>query len=48
MDRRKIELKLPVIANLELVAVQTAEVVAKHRDLSEDKAAEISMALIDA
>lgn len=48
MDRPKIELKLPVIANMELVAVQTAEVIAKHMDLSEDKAAEISMALIEA
>ena len=48
MDRPKIELKLPVIANMELVAVQTAEVVVKHMDLSEDKAAEISMALIEA
>jgi anti-sigma regulatory factor (Ser/Thr protein kinase) len=48
MDRPKIELKLPVIANMELVAVQTAEVVAKHMDLSEDKAAEISMTLIEA
>jgi anti-sigma regulatory factor (Ser/Thr protein kinase) len=48
MDRPKIELKLPVIANMELVAVQTAEVVAKHMDLNEDKAAEISMALIEA
>ena len=48
MDSPKIELKLPVIANMELVAVQTAEVVAKHMDLSEDKAAEISMALIEA
>lgn len=28
MDRPKIELKLPVIANIKLVAVQTAEVVA--------------------
>lgn len=28
MDRPKIELKLPVKANIELVAVQTAEVVA--------------------
>ncbi|MFN5091162.1 MAG: ATP-binding protein [Bacteroidota bacterium] len=48
MDRPKIELKLPVIANMELVAVQTAEVVARHMDLSEVKAAEISMALIEA
>jgi anti-sigma regulatory factor (Ser/Thr protein kinase) len=48
MDRPKIELKLPIIVNMELVAVQTAEVVARHMDLSEDKAAEISMALIEA
>ena len=48
MDRPKIELKLPIIANMELVAVQTAELVARHMDLSEDKAAEISMALIEA
>ena len=48
MDRPKIELKLPIIANMELVAVQTAEVDARHMDLSEDKAAEISMALIEA
>ena len=48
MDRPKIELKLPIIANMELVAVQTAEVVARHMDLSEVKAAEISMALIEA
>ena len=32
MDRLKIELKLPVIANMELVAVQSAEVVARHMD----------------
>ena len=48
MDKPKIELKLPIIANMELVAINTAEVVAKHMDLSEDKAAEISMALIEA
>ncbi|MFN5577965.1 MAG: ATP-binding protein [Bacteroidota bacterium] len=48
MDRPKLELKLPIIANMELVAVQTAEVVARHMDLSEVKAAEISMALIEA
>jgi serine/threonine-protein kinase RsbW len=48
MDKPKIELKLPIIANMELVAINTAEVIAKHMDLSEDKAAEISMALIEA
>lgn len=48
MDKPKIELKLPIIANMELVAINTAEVIAKHMDLSDDKAAEISMALIEA
>ena len=33
---------------MELVATQTAEVVSKHMDLSEEKSAEISMALIEA
>ena len=48
MDKPKIELKLPIVANMELVAINTAEVVAKHMDLSEEAAAEISMALIEA
>ena len=43
-----VELKLPILKNMELVATQTAEVVSKHMDLSEDKASEISMALIEA
>ena len=43
-----VELKLPILKNMELVATQTAEVVSKHMDLSEDKAGEISMALIEA
>ena len=42
------ELKLPILKNMELVATQTAEVVSKHMDLSEEKSAEISMALIEA
>ena len=33
---------------MELVATQTAEIVAKHMDLSEEKTGEISMALIEA
>ena len=39
-----VELKLPIIENMELVATQTAEVVSKHMDLSEEKTSEISMA----
>lgn len=43
-----VELKLPILKNMELVATQTAEVVSKHMDLPEEKSAEISMALIEA
>lgn len=43
-----VELKLPVLKNMELVATNTSEVVSKHMDLSEEKSAEISMALIEA
>ena len=43
-----VELKLPILKNMELVATQTAEVVAKHMQLSEQKSGEISMALIEA
>ena len=43
-----VELKLPVLPDMELSATQTAEVVAKHMELSEEKSAEISMALIEA
>ena len=41
-----VELKLPILKNMELVATQTAEVVSKHMDLSEEKSAEISMAVM--
>jgi anti-sigma regulatory factor (Ser/Thr protein kinase) len=43
-----IELKIPVLPNMELVATNAVEVVARHIGLSEEKAAEISMALIEA
>ena len=43
-----VELKLPILQNMELVATQTAEVVAKHMQLGEEKSGEISMALIEA
>ena len=43
-----VELKLPILKDMELVATQTAEIVAKHMDLSDEKTGEISMALIEA
>ena len=44
----EVELKLPVLPDMELSATKTAEIVAKHMELSEEKSAEISMALIEA
>ena len=43
-----VELTLPVLPDMELAATNTAEVVAKHMGLNEEKSAEISMALIEA
>ena len=43
-----VELTLPVLPDMELAATKTAEVVAKHMDLSDEKSAEISLALIEA
>ena len=43
-----VELKLPILQNMELVATQPAEVVAKHMQLGDEKSGEISMALIEA
>ena len=43
-----VELKLPVLPDIELSATKTAEIVAKHMELGEEKSAEISMALIEA
>jgi|TARA_B110001454_G_scaffold59892_1_gene58583 anti-sigma regulatory factor (Ser/Thr protein kinase) len=44
----RVELTLPIIPDMELAAIKTAEVIAKHMDLGEDKSAEIGMALIEA
>jgi len=44
----KVELTLPIIPDMELAAIKTAEVIAKHMDLGEEKSAEIGMALIEA
>ena len=43
-----VELKLPVLPDMELSATKTAEIVAKHMELGEEKSAQISMALIEA
>ena len=43
-----VELKLPILKDMELVATHTSDVVAKYMNLSEEKSAEISMALIEA
>lgn len=48
MKKLTVELKLPIIPNMELIATQTAEVIARHMSLTEDQAGEISMALIEA
>ena len=47
-NNAEVELKLPVIPDIELSATKTAEVISKHMNLSEEKTAEISMALIEA
>jgi len=43
-----IELKIPILPDMELVATNAVEVVARHIGLSDEKAAEIGMALIEA
>ncbi len=48
MKKPSVELKLPILPNMELNATQTAEVLSRHMNLTEDQAGEISMALIEA
>ena len=48
MKKPTVELKLPILPNMELIATQTAEVIARHMNLTEDQTGEISMALIEA
>jgi serine/threonine-protein kinase RsbW len=43
-----VELKLPILPNMELIATQTADIIAKHMHLTEEQSGEISMALIEA
>ena len=42
-----VELKLPVIPDIELSATKTAEVISRHMNLSEEKTGEISIAIIE-
>ena len=48
MKKPSVELKLPIIPNMELIATQTAEVIARHMNLDDEQSGEISMALIEA
>ncbi len=48
MKKPSVELILPIIPNMELIATQTAEVISRHMNLTDDQAGEISMALIEA
>ena len=48
MTTPTVELKLPILPNMELIATQTADIIANHMHLSEEQAGEITMALIEA
>ena len=48
MKKPSVELTLPILPNMELIATQTAEVISRHMNLTEDQVGEISMALIEA
>ena len=48
MKKPVVELKLPIIPNMELIATQTAEVISRHMNLTDDQNSEISMAIIEA
>jgi serine/threonine-protein kinase RsbW len=48
MKSPTVELKLPILPNMELIATQTADIIANHMHLSEEQSGEISMALIEA
>ena len=48
MKKPSVELRLPILPNMELIATQTAEVISRHMNLTDDQAGEISMALIEA
>ena len=48
MKKPTVELNLPILPNMELIATQTAEVIARHMNLTEEQSGEISMALIEA
>ena len=43
-----VELRIPILKDMELVATNTADVISKYMQLSEEESGEISMALIEA
>ena len=47
MKKPSVELKLPILPNMELIATQASEVIARHMNLTEDQTGEISIALIE-
>ena len=48
MKTPTVELKLPILPNMELIATQTADIIANHMQLTVEQSGEISMALIEA
>ena len=48
MKTPTVELKLPILPNMELIATQTADIIANHMHLTVEQSGEISMALIEA
>ena len=45
MKKPTVELKLPIIPNMELIATQTAEVIARHMNLNEEKEKDLKHAI---
>ena len=48
MKTPTVELKLPILPNMELIATQTADIIPNHMHLTVEQSGEISMALIEA
>lgn len=48
MQPKKVDLVIPMIARMEITATKTAEAVAQFMGLSDEKTAEVSMAIIEA
>ncbi len=48
LNENQVELTIPMLPNMEITATKTAEAIAKYMKFDEEKAAEVSMALIEA